>query len=171
MIDFMLIALPRSGTTWAANWLTEGNAVCLHDPLFEYHYEELDALEKPENGLLGVSCTGLYNFPKWLNAHPARKVILHRDLGEINPSLEALGLNPLEDSKGLRKIHGFHKMYTDLFLHPAEIYQYLLGKPFDRKAEMRHAQLKHMNIQPNFRTLPVEKSVMQRLLTELQGGA
>lgn len=169
MIDFMVIALPRSGTTWAANWLTTGRSLCIHDPLFQHHYTELDQLEKLEGSLLGVSCTGLSMFPDWLNAHPAKKVILHRDLSEINHSLSAIGLNPLESSKGLRKIVGLHRTYTDLFNAPEELYQYLLGEAFDSVAKARHAQLVQMHIHPNFLTLPVNKQVTKRLLDELKG--
>ena len=89
MIDFMLLASPRSGTTWAANLLTTDTTLCLHDPLFTHHYSELDGIES--NKRLGVSCTGLCLFPEYVNSHQARKVVLHRDLREINRSLDAIG--------------------------------------------------------------------------------
>lgn len=89
MIDFMVIGLPRSGTAWAANWLTTDTTFCLHDPLAKYHHTELDGLVSDKR--LGVACTGLWTQPEWLNAHPAKKVILHRPLEEINRSLKAIG--------------------------------------------------------------------------------
>ena len=32
----MVIGLPRSRTTWMANWLTTTDTLCLHDPLANY---------------------------------------------------------------------------------------------------------------------------------------
>jgi len=162
MIEFMVIGLPRSGTTWAANWLTTERTHCLHDPLYRYHYTQLDSI--PSAKILGVSCTGLWAFPEWVNEHPARKVILHRDTAEINASLKSLGLPawpstycPIDD------LRGEHHHWRDIFDRPEEIYTFLTGLPFDA---VRHAELVKMNIQPSNAVIQ-DLTVTKRLLKEL----
>lgn len=161
----MLIAAPRSGTTWAANWLTTDTTLCLHDPLWTRHYTELDAIQSSKR--LGVSCTGLYLFPEWVNRHPARKVILHRPLPEINASLEEIGLPAVtpESHASLDLIDGLHFNWRDLFDAPRKIYEYLTGLPFD---EERHALLLDIEMQPNFAGLKVGRDVTRRLIGEIQ---
>lgn len=165
MIEFMVLSAPRSGSTWAANWLTTDTTLCLHDPLFTRHYSELDGIQTPKR--LGVSCTGLAWFPDWVNAHPARKIVLHRDIGEINESLESIGLSELsiEYILKLESIDAIHLPWTDLFERPKFIYETLLELPFD---EERHALLKEIEMQPNFEGLAVGKNVTRKLIGELQ---
>jgi hypothetical protein len=164
MIEFMILAAPRSGTTWAANWLTTDTTLCLHDPLYTRHYEELDSIESKKK--LGVSCTGLYWFPDWVNKHPAKKVILHRDISEINKSLNDIGLPSFPDntSEKLGLIDGIHINYAEIFTNPKPIYEYLTGLPFDAE---RHAFLLDIEMQPKFSGLKVGKAVTRRLLQEL----
>lgn len=144
MIKFMVIGLPRSGTTWAANWLTTEKTLCLHDPLNEYHYKELDSLDAGTREL-GVSCTGLYLFPEFLNRHPARKVILHRPVGEIKASFKRNDMTVrLFKPENLNKIEGMHVQWTDMFIRPEKIYSFLMRRNLD---VLRHDQLKTFNIQ------------------------
>lgn len=166
MIRFMVIAAPRSGTTWAANWLTTDRTLCYHDPLYRWHYSELDAIESAKR--LGVSCTGLACFPDWVNAHPARKVILHRPENEVRQELVELGLPWMPDGfyrAQLDKIKGQHHQWTDIFERPREIYEYLLELPFD---EERHAILREISMQPNFEQLKVDPAVTRRLVDEVR---
>jgi len=166
MIEFMVIAAPRSGTTWAANWLTTDTTLCLHDPLYRWHYLQLDRIESRRT--LGISCTGSYFFADWLNAHPARKVILHRDAGEINRDLEAIGLPSMGGdcySGPLWSIHGRHHDWQDLFHKPAEIYEFLLEQPFDKE---RHDLLVQMHIQPDFGRIEVDREATAKLAAEVR---
>jgi hypothetical protein len=164
MIDFMVLAAPRSGTTWAANWLTTDFTTCLHDPLFTHHYDALDSI--PSTKVLGLSCTALWMWPTWVNAHPARKVILHRPMEEVNASLEELGLPPmaLDTEARLFEIEGMHVPYTDLFEKPTRMYEFLTGRPFDQE---RHTQLLDMHIQPKFSSIKLDVRSAQRLMREL----
>lgn len=166
MISFMVLSLPRSASTWAANWLCTDRTHCLHDPLWQYHWSELDTI--PSNKLLGIACTGLYLFPAFISKHPAKKVILHRPIEEINASLQAIGLLPLpEDSENLLdSIVGLHVQHTELFTAPAKIWKYLFGTTFDAE---RHTELCNISMQPNFDQLAVNKEVTRKLLTELRG--
>lgn len=164
MIEFMVISPPRCASTWAANWLTTDTTLCLHDPLFNWHYSDLDGLETDK--CLGIADTGIYRFPDWLNDHPARKVILHRDQAEIDASLADIGLPPLEGnvSADLLKIRGEHYGWTALFTRPQPIYEFLTGKPFDAE---RHRELALIEMQPQFSGLTLNPGVTKRLRDEL----
>lgn len=164
-IQFMLISAPRSASTWAANWLTTDTTMCLHDPLWKWHYTELDAV--PCSKVLGIACTGIALFTDWVNAHPARKVIVHRPLEEVDASLVKIGLGLCgKQWEGvLDKIRGAHVPWTDLFVRPQYIYEYLLDRPFDAE---RHAVLREMNVQPAFAKLSIDRSATSRLIRELE---
>lgn len=168
MIRFMVLAAPRSGTAWAANWLTTDQTLCLHDPLFKHHYEDLDRLQSAKT--LGVACTGLVNFTRWLNDHPARKVILHRPVAEVNASLQAVGLPVMPEGweRRLDNIDGHHCHWRDLFERPQFIYEHLLQRPFDRE---RHNQLRELEVQRHFEGIVINKDATARLLAELEKAA
>lgn len=174
----MVISQPRSGSTWTSNWLTTDTTLCIHDPLWTVHYEDWDTnLGRVKNELgdwdniqssktLGISCTGIALWPDWVNNHPARKVILHRDHSEIEHSLRtSLGLeeeyNPSGDN--LDKIRGMHVPWTNIFTDPKPIYEYLLNRPFDQE---RHRELVKMHIQPHIDSLQIDYQLTQRLILE-----
>lgn len=168
MIDFMIIGLPRSGTTWAANFFTTERSLCLHDPLYTRHYSDLDFI-RSEREKVGVSCTGLWRFPSFVNAHKARKIILRRNLDEVNASLSAIGLPGCteDDLFQLANIDGEHYAFSDLFVpFYAERMCDYLGLPWDAE---RHAELVQIEMQPKFSGLTINKDVTRRLVAELQG--
>tara|TARA_R110000868_G_scaffold44815_8_gene149274 strand:+ start:55 stop:561 length:507 start_codon:yes stop_codon:yes gene_type:complete len=161
MLSFIVTGLPRSGTTWVANWLTTDNTLCIHDPLYKYTLEELDRLQTDK--LLGISCTGLWEYPKFLQEHKAKKIILHRDLKDVNDSLvNEIETKPISEDKAkvLNSIDGMHIQFHDLFnpIKAKELYEYALNKPFD---PVRHAYLVEMNVQPNFGMLFFNKEVLR----------
>lgn len=163
MIEFMVISAPRSGSTWASNWLTTDKTLCLHDPLWKYHYSDLDNIQSRKK--LGVACTGLYLFPEFVNKHPARKIIMHRDENEINHSLSEIGLITLHNYEdNLNKIVGWHIDWTQIFTEPKSIYEYLTGLKFDPE---RHALLKEIEMQPYFDGLKIGHEVTAKLMREL----
>lgn len=170
----MVIGLPRSGTTWAANWLTTDQSHCVHDPLYTTHYTdwETDGERFPRHraGLrVGVSCTGIWRWPAWLNAHPARKVVLRRDLRAVRDSMRAIGLPEIEDGAqaAIDQVSGLHVPYTDLFnaAGAARIWAHLL--PGLRFNADRHAELVQIEMQPHFAGLSVGPEVTRRLMDEL----
>lgn len=172
MIDFMVIALPRSATTWAANWLTTDQIYCAHDPLGTVHYSEWDTdtvlFPRGQGMKLGVACTTIWNWPEWVNDHPARKVILHRDFAEIQASLERTGLPqmPPEAGQALDKLEGEHIPYTDLFDPAAaeNLWTFLTGMPFNGA---RHKTLVEMSVEQKFDRLTIDPEVTKRLISEL----
>lgn len=165
MLSFMVLSAPRSGSTWVSNWLTTDASLCLHDPLWTQHYSDLDSIESPK--ALGIACTGCALFPEWVNRHSARKVILHRDLKEIDASLARIGLPACSAQwEGvLNQIRGVHIPWTDVFDNPKDVYEYLLNEPFDAQ---RHAMLREMNIQPDFAKLSIDRTATVRLIKEIE---
>ena len=112
MIDFMVLSAPRSGSAWAANWLTTDKSLCFHGLQRTVHHTQWDTLTSER--VLGVSDPSVCFFSEWLNKHPARKVILHRDKAEIQASLGAE--EPIADeSWGLDKRNGMHVHWRELF--------------------------------------------------------
>jgi hypothetical protein len=151
MISFMVLSAPRSGSTWASNWLTTGGQVCLHDPVLDIAVEHLDNL--PYIRRYGLACTALPLLTDWCNSHPAPKVILHRELEDVNASLERIGLSalPAKHWDGLLdRLAGCHVYYRDLFRPPTAraIWEHLCPwEPFD---PTRHSFLSAMHIDPHF---------------------
>jgi hypothetical protein len=176
MLDFMVIALPRSATTWVSNFLTTDSTLCLHDPLYNWHYGDLDRIAQvmktsgkpPPPGWVGISCTGIWRFPDFVKAHPARKLVIHRNLNEINDELSRLGLPLLtgNDYHALSAIDGFHVDFEDLFeAGTFELIQtYLTGLPFNRA---RFNLLTQIEMQPKFSGLTINKEVTRRLHREV----
>lgn len=165
-IQFMLLSAPRSASTWASAWLTTDTSLCLHDPLWQHHYSDLDAIPSAHKRI-GIACTGIALFPEFVNSHPAKKIILHRDIAEVDASLERIGLTSTHGTwEGvLDRIRGIHLPWTALFDDPKHIYEYLLDRPFDAA---RHALLREINMQPAFAKLSIDRSATQRLIRELE---
>ena len=154
MLEFLILSAPRSASTWVSNWLTTEHTLCLHDPVLEHEPEALDHM--PTDRTLGAACTGLALLPDWVNAHPARKVIIHRSIPQIDHSLMGIGLTPLSRAwdGALERLQGLHVHFNDLW-HPqaaAVIYQHLTHRLFDQP---RWELLKKMHVDPHFNRLPV----------------
>lgn len=167
MIQFMILGAPRSGTAWAANWLTTERTLCLHDMLFTHTIEDLDVLAC--NRVLGLADTGLMFFPDWLRSHPAKKVILHRDPKEITTSLKRAGMEVMRfDWRAkLNDINGMHVDWKVLFEGPEIIHHHLFGKeyPFDQE---RHAVLAKLNVQADFEKIDPDPVVTRRMLERMR---
>lgn len=116
MMDFLLTGLPRSGTAWAAVWLSDG-AICLHEPLATVRAEEL-ARWKPERRW-GMACTAVWMIPWFAESLRCPRVILERDLSEVNESLQNMGLPEMTKPNvdAFRRFKGPRFPYTDLFDH------------------------------------------------------
>lgn len=173
MLDYMVIGLPRSATTWAANWLCTDRTHCVHDPLDRLHYSEWDEKLSKPGKLSGVSCTSIWRFPDFLARHPARKVILHRDLAEVNLSLTAIGMPELEADSAdrLLNIKGLHCPWSALFdpVRAESIWNYLAGSSFPFPFDIeRHHELTLIEMQPQFAGLSVRPDLVRQLVAEVQ---
>jgi hypothetical protein len=164
MMEFMFIAAPRSGTAWAANWMTTGNRLCLHDPLWQTHFDDLDTLAYGfQDHCVGLACTGLGYWPEWLNAHPAPKVILHREPAQVNASLAKIGLPecPSVLFRNLELIDGLHVYWTELFDNPQLIHDHLFIA--DKLQVERHRLLRDMVVTAKWQDKKQNPDVWMRL--------
>lgn len=167
MIEFMVITAPRSASTWASNWLTTDTTLCMHEPSWKMDCSEFDSIQSKR--MLGLSETSSIGFHKWVKTHPARKVILHRDIAECSASLVELGFPPLGSywNTALHEIEGRHYHWQDMWdaAKAKEIYEFLLQRDFDAE---RWNWIKEIEMQPHFAGLTVGKDVAARLLKEMR---
>lgn len=142
----MVIALPRSGTAWAANLLTTDTSVCLHEAFMEFSIDELDSFKWPHK--LGIAETSGAFCADEINKHPAKKLVIERPIAEINQSAKKLDLPELtEHAKSLLdKVNGYKIDYKSLFDYKemSKAYKFLLEKDLD---PMRHALLCNLHIE------------------------
>lgn len=168
MIDFMLLGGPRSGTTWAANWLTTDHSLCLHDPLITYTRAQLTQLTIP-NKRLGISCTASMLFPDFVNGVKCPKVLIFRNVDEINNSLDRLGLTRLVDSDHYARmdaIKGAKLFVYDQLFRPksAQAIAETLGAPWD---PYRHYHLTQMRVEPMWRHVETGRQAVEELLARI----
>lgn len=138
----MVLGAPRSGTAWCSVWLSTDTTLCIHEPLARWPLNKLDGMRSSK--MIGIACTVSGQNPDFVNKHPARKLILHRDPKEVRESMQKLGINGDYDFDALNRIQGMHCHWRKVFTDPAPIYEYLLERPFDIE---RHAELRGLNIQ------------------------
>ena len=125
----------------------------MHDPLWQMHHRDLDRMLPTYSAakIRGIACTGIWRWPDFLNAHPARKVVLHRPISEVRASMTRLGLPELPENAAemLGEVDAMRIDYRALFAprHARKVWQHLTGGavPFD---ERRHARLVEMRIEP-----------------------
>lgn len=172
MLNRMVIGLPRSGTTWAANWLTYGGEICVHDPLYHTHYNGWT------HAYDAVSCTGIYQWPEFVAAQTCPVLVLHRPIGQIKASLMEFDTRaggwwlPWDAEDQLRDITGpniRHARWTDLFdAAPAsQIWRFLeMPSQFDVR---RHEQLVRMRMEPRDKSpYDADEVLHARLMAELR---
>lgn len=169
MLDYLIVGLPRSGTTWLANWLTTERSLCTHDPLYQAHYSSFDYHEIfLAKAINGISCTGLWRFPEYVNNHPGKKIIIHRPIEAINASMRELSLPLLDngDVEKLENLDGTHLPYEDLWNKKTaeQLWSYLIGNDFD---QVRWQQLQAFNIQPEVSKLCINPKAVRALSFEL----
>ena len=161
MIEFMVIGLPRSRTTWMSNWLTTTGTFCLHDSLSQYTLSELNQYTCKKT--FGVSDTAIYQAMKGsINSHPAKKLIIHRPIDEINASLGRHQVSQ-SDADALHDIKGMHVDFKDINRMGKRIWMHLIGDGFDSE---RFNELTLMNVQPHFDGLqPMNQAKIQSWLS------
>lgn len=168
----MVIGLPRSGTTWAANWLTAPGEVMVHDPLYYAHYSawahKYDA----------VSCTGIWRWPEFVRQQECPILVLHRPFNDIKASLAEFDeedhgdwLIPANEDAlwALEAPNLWHVDWYDLFDPKAaqKAWHHMrMPLPFSYR---RHAELVRMKIEP---AAPIphdaDQVLYKRLMAELQ---
>ena len=146
MIDFMVLALPRSGTAWVSNLLTTDTSLCIHEAFMDHSINDLDA--RSYDGMLGIAETSAFTKVDEINQHSAKKLVIERPLNEVNESIAKLGFKamPSYSADLMIQLKGYRIAYKDLFNYEimAEAYYYLLRKELNQE---RHKMLCQMNIQ------------------------
>ena len=146
MIDFMVLALPRSGTAWVANLLTTDTSLCIHEAFMDHSINDLD--NRSYNGMLGIAETSAFIKVDELNLHSAKKLVIERPFNEVNESIAKLGFKamPSYSDDFMIQLKGYRIAFKDLFNYDimAEAYYYLLRKELNQE---RHRMLCQMNIE------------------------
>ena len=143
MIDFAIIALPRSGTAWAANFLTCDDKICLHDPLATMNLEEL------QNHSGGISCTAMWLNHEFVYSNIKRWIILERDVQEVNQYAVNAGYEPFNEHaiNLFRNLRGPRMNWQALFNEESakDIFEYL--RPDDKFDSARYKLLQGLTIE------------------------
>lgn len=156
MRTFFICALPRSRTSWLANFLTWGPAFCFHEPVVGMSsVRELRALfESTGRELVGSSdCGNLYIADQLKAEFPGCQfVTVHRNLDECRQELMAMGLpdnGTLEDASSRLdrlSVDALRIEVADLSdPNQAEELCDYVGVPWD---PLRFAMLSTLNVQP-----------------------
>lgn len=165
MVDFIVIGLPRSGTTWLANWLTTDTTLCLHDPFAHLYPDQLDSYQTSKK--LGISCTGAYMM-KWLAKQTCPVLIIERDVAEVDAELERMGLWTSKQIPNMvpafQHAQGRRYKFEDIWNEEKarEMWSFLLpGIPFDQE---RYQSLSVMQIQPHMKTWKPSAEIFNDLI-------
>lgn len=167
MIEFAVLGLPRSATTWLSVWLTTDRSLCLHDPFAQALPEHW-----PRDGRrFGISCTGAYLFPHWLAQYECPVAIIERAPEACDRSLHDIGLGNTSGLQSpLRKTEGRRWRFDDLWSEEEAraLWAYLLpGIPFDA---LRYRLMKDIQIQPHMGKWRFEPSVFEEMKRREAGG-
>lgn len=165
--DFVVLGLPRSGTTWVANWLTTDRSLCLHDPFAAGTPEHWPRDERR----FGISCTGAYLFPRWLSRQRCPVVAIERPVAECNASVERLGFGSIRGlSEALKRVDAPRWRFADLWdeARAKALWEYLLpGLAFDA---LRYRMLREMQVQPYMPAWHHEPAVFHEMMRREAGG-
>lgn len=144
-LDFIVLGLPRSGTTWLANLLTTQQSLCLHDPFARLLPEQI----KGDGRRLGVSCTGMYLMPSLLAAQRCPVAVIERSVDACEASVAKLGLGSVAPLKGaLDRVQARRFAFDDLWdeYQARRLWIYLMpGVPWDGP---RYRLLRDMRVEP-----------------------
>ena len=144
-LDFIVLGLPRSGTTWLANLLTTSSSLCLHDPFASLLPEQI----RGDGRLLGVSCTGMYLMPALLEEQRCPVAVIERDVADCDAGLARLRLGSAAALKPhLDRVQARRFAFTDLWKEDQahQLWSYLLpGVPWD---SLRYRLLRGMRVEP-----------------------
>ena len=167
---FALLGLPRSGTTWAANWLTAGAAICLHDPVADTPPGDIPALDLGRPW--GLSCSSLWLWEDVVRDLAARcpVVIVERDPAESNAELQAMGLPALPGwmHEVFARVPGLRVPFSDLWSEEgaARIWQHL--RPAEEFDAARWRMLRDMRVTPILERVTICGGTLEALRAEYQ---
>lgn len=148
MIKYIVTGLPRSGTAWAAAWLSTHETLCLHEPMRTTTLMDLHRSEM----MVGISDTSLFTQHALVNRLNVPCIKLFRDLREIHISLRRIGIDDRREelittnsAHDLCRIKGVSFRWDDLFTpEAAKRISEICGVPWSPE---RHAVFRELNIQ------------------------
>lgn len=117
----LIYAMPRSGSTWLANFLTCDGWVFHHDPLGRMTVETVNDLDH-------VIDTGAYLFRERLT--PEREFALMRRVDDSNASLARLGLPQIAEYQDVAVPTFFYERLGDIG-YLADLWAQVRGPGFD----------------------------------------
>ena len=176
MLDFAVIALPKSATSWAANWLTTEASVCIHDPMVWHKPDDMASLLSlpgSSTKYRGVACTALWMVPGWVQENVRDWIVVERPIDEVNAGLCAMGLGPMpEDAVRLfDEMPGERIAMRDLFSEATAhaVWRKLLPYvPFDAE---RHRLLTELMVTPAFQRIEPNPSAVKAWLERIKEAA
>lgn len=167
MIDFIIIGLPRSGTTWLSNFFTTDRSLCLHDP-FAWGAPETWPRDARR---FGISCTGAFLFPRWLAQQCCPVAIIERDTEACDASLRRLGMGSAQDlHAAIGNAEGRRFQFDALWQEETarELWDFLLpGLAFDA---IRFRMLKEIQVQPHMGKWRAAEGVFEEMTRREAGG-
>ena len=146
-MNFFVIGLPRSRTAWLANFLTYDNHFCFHEGLDNCATVEEYKQKLGQNK--GDSSTGLMLLDMNNEFPDAPKVIIENDMSKaIDYSYKTYGYYDPAYIQGLNTkllaIDGLHINYHEIDQSLKQIWDYLIGTPFNHE---RAELLKRLKIE------------------------
>lgn len=149
MIDYLITSLPRSGSAWLSNLLTDNRNLCAHEGIFQRGWEYWE-LNHRVPGAQGICDTSLWGDIDTFERHKAPKLVVVRDPRAVNMSLKKLGLGslPLWAIQRLHQVSGQRLDFEALFdfRKLAPVVDRLTGGRI-KLCAVRHAMLKEMYIE------------------------
>jgi hypothetical protein len=161
-LAYRIFSLPRSGSSWVANWLTDNRTICWHDPCEWAFPSDIERWAAGMSLPAGICCTGSWVHSDWVPAVPT--FMLVRPVSEVQESLQRIGLPPLPD-KLIDEFEAlpFPRVSLKKLLTKKgaeELFRSILpGMPFDWA---RHACLVKMNVQPTAAEIDRVKAAIHR---------
>lgn len=162
-LDFIVLGLPRSGTSWIANWLTTDRTLCLHDPFAQGLPKHWPRDERRR----GISCTLAYMLDGWLDRFDCPVAVIERPESERHASLSRAGMTPHREraaiDRAFAQVRGRRFAFADLWneVRAAELWAHLLpGLAFDA---LRYRQLVRVQVQPHPQHWTVDMATLQTL--------
>ena len=166
-IDFVVLGLPRSGTTWLANWLTTDRTLCLHDPFSDGLPETWAGDERT----FGISCTGAYMFPRWLGSLSCPVAVIERPVRDCDASAASIGFPSVESISGaLASIDAPRWKFEELWAEDRAraLWDHLL--PQIRFDSLRYRLLRRMQVQPYMPAWSYVPGVFEEMMRREAGG-
>lgn len=168
MIDFIVLGLPRSATTWISVWLTTQASLCLHDP-FAFGTPESWSRDHRR---FGISCTGAYLLPNWLKRQSCPIALIQRDAESCDASLARMGFGDTGELRAkFAQAEGRPFDFNSLWIEDEarELWTFLLPNvSFDA---LRYRMMREIQIQPHMGKWSFDPAVINEMNRREAGGA